>query len=76
MKGSHQEAGYEIKIEVLGRPVPFQVIFEHRTGKYCLFGAAGRPSEPDDLGETLIGEFRGKYWSLFVLQRLRARPGG
>ena len=61
VKGSYQEAGYEINIEVLGRVVPFQVIFEHRTGKYCLLGAGGKPFEPDDLAETLIGEFLGKY---------------
>jgi hypothetical protein len=61
VRGSYQEAGYEINIEVLGRVVPFQVIFEHRTGKYCLFGAGSKPSEPDGLAETLIGEFLGKY---------------
>jgi hypothetical protein len=61
VKGSYQEAGYEINIEVLGRLVPFQVVFEHRTGKYCLLGAGGKPSGPNDPAETLIGEFLGKY---------------
>ena len=61
VKGSYQEAGYEINIEVLGSLVPFHVVFENRTGKYCLLGAGGKPSEPDGLAETLIGEFLGKY---------------
>ena len=61
VKGSYQEAGCEINLEVLGRLVPFHVAFEDRTGKYCLFGAGSKPSEPDDLAETLIGEFLGKY---------------
>jgi hypothetical protein len=61
VKGSYQEAEYEIKIEVLGRLVPFSVSSEPRTGKYCLFGAAGKPSGPDDLAETLMGEFVGKF---------------
>jgi hypothetical protein len=33
------------------------VVFEHRTGKYCLLGAGRKPSEPDGPAETLIGEF-------------------
>ena len=61
VKGSYLEDGYEIIVEVLGRVVPFEVVFEHHTGKYCLLGAGGEPSEPDDLAETLIGEFLGKY---------------
>jgi hypothetical protein len=71
VKGSYQEAEYEINTGVLGRLAPFQVVSEHRAGKYCRFGAGGKPSEPDHLAETLIGEFLGKYWSFFVLQRLR-----
>jgi hypothetical protein len=61
VKGSYQEAAFEIKIEVLGRLVPFEVVFEHRTGKYCMLGVGSKPSEPDDLAETLVGEFLGKY---------------
>jgi hypothetical protein len=61
VRGSYQEAGCETNIEVLGRLVSFQLIFEHRTDKYCLFGAGSKPSEPDGLAETLIGEFLGKY---------------
>jgi hypothetical protein len=60
VKGSYQEAGHEIKVEVLGRSVPFQVTFETRAGEYCLVGAGGEPSEAGDLAETLIGEFLGK----------------
>jgi len=41
---------------VLERLVPFQVLIEPRTGKYCLFDAGGKPSEPEELAETLIGE--------------------
>jgi hypothetical protein len=33
------------------------VVFEHRTGKYCVRGAGGKPSEPEELAEKLIGEF-------------------
>jgi hypothetical protein len=61
VKGSYQEAGDEINIEVLGRLAPFHVVFEHRTREYCLLGAGSKPCEPDDLAETLIGEFLGKY---------------
>ena len=61
VRGGYQEAGYEINIEVLGSLVPFHVVFENRTGKYCLPGAGGKPSEPDGLAETLIGEFLGTY---------------
>lgn len=61
IKGSYQEAGYEISIEVLGRLVPLQVVPGDRSGNYCLLGAGGKPSEPDELAETLIGEFLGKY---------------
>jgi hypothetical protein len=61
VKGTYQEVGNEIVIEVLGRVVPFEVVFEQRTGKYCLLGAGGKPSEPEELAETLIGEFLGKY---------------
>jgi hypothetical protein len=61
VRGSYQEGGYEINIEVLGRFVSFQMIFEQRTGKYSLIGAGSKPSEPKELAETLIGEFLGKY---------------
>ncbi len=61
VKGSYQDAGYQINIEVLGRLVPFHVDLEYRTGEYCLIGVGDKPSEPDDLAETLIGEFLGKY---------------
>lgn len=57
VKGSYQETANEFNIEVLGRPVPLHVALEHRTREYCLFGASGKPFEPDELAETLIEEF-------------------
>ncbi|MGA2607507.1 MAG: hypothetical protein ABSH01_08620 [Terriglobia bacterium] len=57
VKGSYKEAGYQINIEVLGRLVPFQIAFQRRTGKYCVLGAGGKPCEPEEMAETLIGEF-------------------
>jgi hypothetical protein len=61
VRGSYHEAGCKINIEVVGRLVPFEVVLEQRTGKYCLVGAAGKPCEPEELAETLIGEFLTKY---------------
>jgi hypothetical protein len=61
VKGAYIEALFEIQIEVLGKVVPFQVTFEPRTGKYCVLGAGGKPCDPDDIAEALIGEFLGRF---------------
>jgi hypothetical protein len=61
LNGSYQEAAYEIKIEVLGRVVPFEVALEYRTRKYELVGADNKPAEPDELARTLTGELLGKH---------------
>ena len=61
VKGTYQEAGDKVKIEVLGRVVPLKVTLEYRTGKYRLLDPGGEACEPEELAETLIGEFLGKY---------------
>ncbi len=61
VKGTYQEAGCEVKIEVLGRVVPLKVTLEHRTGKYQLLDPGAHACEPEELAETLIGEFLGKH---------------
>lgn len=61
LKGSYQGAACGITIEVAGRGVPLQVTLEHRTGRYFLLGAGGEASGPDDLAQTLVGEFLTKY---------------
>lgn len=47
MEETYPEAGDEIKIEVLGRLVPFQVVFERRSGKNFLLGGGSKPHEPE-----------------------------
>jgi hypothetical protein len=61
VKGTYQQAEYEIRIEVVGRVVPLQVAFGYRTGKYFLRGPGGEGSGPDDLAQTLVEEFLSKY---------------
>jgi hypothetical protein len=56
VKGTYEEAGYGIKIGILGRLVRFQVVFERPSGECCLLGGGSKPAEPEEAAPTLVGE--------------------
>ena len=61
MTVSYQEARYEIKVELLGRSVPLEVVLDHTSGKACLHDSSSKLRDPEQLAEEMIEELLKKH---------------
>jgi hypothetical protein len=61
IKASFRQGDFKIEVNIAGRVVPLEVVWDFRNGRYQLEDAGGHACELEESARTFISEFLGKF---------------